>query len=272
MIRYGLNEISAVTQIDFVEVAVPQTYCIIYTPASYNASPIGRQNGGNTIYLESGHFDLRNIKHETMHSMGFYHEHSRSDRDTYVDILWNNIPSGVENSFEKKSSENTYNIGNFDFYSIMIYSSDAFSESSGLYTMLKKNGGTIPYNLQLSQGDEEGLNLIYGPEADLDREVEHDYTTDYQNDRDIWYSNTIYFYDANNNAVTLSYPKLVEVTYFRETGSSNGVDTRETTTNTIVVPAGVSSYYLGTTRDMEYTPGYGICERYEYSYYTITSF
>lgn len=272
MIKYGLNEISAVTQIEFVEITTPQTYCIIYTPSSYNASPIGRQNGGNIIHLQSGYFDLRNIKHETMHSMGFHHEQVRSDRDAYVDILWDNILSGKENNFQKQSIDDTYNIGSFDFYSIMIYSSDAFPKTAGLYTMLKKNGGTIPYNIQLSQGDEEGLNFIYGPEANLDAVVEYDYSTDYQNDRDIWYSNTIYFTNANNNPVVLSYPKLVEVTYYRETGSSNGVDARETTTNTIIVPAGVSSYNLGMTRDMEYTPGYGICERYEYSYYTITSF
>jgi len=68
---------------------------------------------------------LGHIKHEMMHTVGFYHEHSRSDRDEYIEIEWNNIPAEYQAQF----TTYRWTVGygeKYDYESIMHYSSRAF--------------------------------------------------------------------------------------------------------------------------------------------------
>jgi len=74
---------------------------------------------GRCSHLE-GH-----IKHEMMHTIGFYHEHSRSDRDMYIKILWNNIPPSYHAQFSTYRWTTGYG-EKYDYDSIMHYSSRAF--------------------------------------------------------------------------------------------------------------------------------------------------
>lgn len=62
------------------------------------SSYVGRIGGRQTISVGNSDGSITckhgNIVHEIAHSLGFFHEHSRPDRDSYVSILWANIESG----------------------------------------------------------------------------------------------------------------------------------------------------------------------------------
>ena len=55
-----------------------------------------------------------------MHAVGFWHEHSRWDRDKYIRFFWNNIDGGKSNKNYKIQSENSL-IGEYDVCSIVHY-------------------------------------------------------------------------------------------------------------------------------------------------------
>lgn len=48
------------------------------------------------MHLETGCTSLGTIQHELMHSLGFWHEQSREDRDDYVTVDMQNVRSGTE--------------------------------------------------------------------------------------------------------------------------------------------------------------------------------
>lgn len=68
------------------------------------------------------HLQKRAVIHEMMHAAGFYHEHTRPDRDEYVEIIWDNIQDGMESQFEKgdERSQDTKDIP-YDYGSVMHY-------------------------------------------------------------------------------------------------------------------------------------------------------
>ena len=52
--------------------------------------------GGQVLSLQAGGCTyIGTVAHELIHALGFFHEQSRNDRDTYVTVNYANILSGL---------------------------------------------------------------------------------------------------------------------------------------------------------------------------------
>ncbi|MFC1734135.1 FISUMP domain-containing protein [candidate division KSB1 bacterium] len=122
------------------------------------SSDVGMMGGKQHIKM-SDDATKGNIIHEIGHALGLFHEHSKKNRDDYVIIIEDNILEGKEHNFIKE--DQSIITEGFDWGSIMLYPSDAFSENDEP-TITKINGTT--YTAQrdsLSDGDIEMINMMY---------------------------------------------------------------------------------------------------------------
>ncbi|EGT57861.1 hypothetical protein CAEBREN_01419 [Caenorhabditis brenneri] len=106
------------------------------------------------------------VVHELGHVVGFWHEHTRPDRDGYVDIFYKSIQTGQDYNFEKSKPEEVDSLDEpYDFSSIMHYARDTFSRGAFYDTILPKpNSGfrlEIGQRVQLSDGDIRQTKKLY---------------------------------------------------------------------------------------------------------------
>jgi hypothetical protein len=98
-----------------------------------------------------------------MHAVGFWHEHSRSDRDDYLTIRWENIEESMNKNFNKLAPNQNHLLEPFNYNSIMIYGEKSFSKN-GQVTMAAKNGIhlTEPYDKTgFAKTDIDSINKLY---------------------------------------------------------------------------------------------------------------
>ena len=100
------------------------------------------------------------VQHELNHALGFYHEQTRSDRDRYVRINWENSPTAMQYNFNK---ENTNNLNTpYDYSSVMHYGKTAFS-INGRDTITPIPDAAVPIGqrVDLSAIDILRINTLY---------------------------------------------------------------------------------------------------------------
>ncbi|GMS97537.1 hypothetical protein PENTCL1PPCAC_19712 [Pristionchus entomophagus] len=127
-------------------------------------SDVGRAGGRQELSLDDGCLQYDTAIHELMHSVGFYHEHERWDRDEHITILWHNIDRDAYDQFGKVDlSESSYYGQAYDYHSVMHYDSLAFSKN-GFETMIAKRPEmtkVIGSAIDFSPVDILKINLMY---------------------------------------------------------------------------------------------------------------
>ena len=138
---------------------------LVFLPATGTtcASEVGKKGGRQEIILAPRCNAMNNV-HEIMHALGFWHEQSRQDRDSYVRIVWENIAEDHIYNFNQHLSE-CKDYGNYDYQSIMHYPANAFSKNGKATIVPLQDKVEIGQRNQLSPHDILAINAMY-PEGE----------------------------------------------------------------------------------------------------------
>uniref|UniRef100_A0A671SLP4 Metalloendopeptidase n=1 Tax=Sinocyclocheilus anshuiensis TaxID=1608454 RepID=A0A671SLP4_9TELE len=116
-------------------------------------SSLGRTGGKQVVSLNRNGCVYHGIvQHELNHALGFNHEQTRSDRDKYVKINWENISPDTAYNFQKQNTNNQNTP--YDYGSIMHYGRTAFSIQPGLETITPIPDETVEIG--------QRINKLYG--------------------------------------------------------------------------------------------------------------
>ncbi|KAL8173174.1 UNVERIFIED_CONTAM: hypothetical protein K2H54_041550 [Gekko kuhli] len=111
------------------------------------------------------------VEHEVLHALGFYHEQSRSDRDDYVNIWWDEVIEGQTHNFNKYDDTFITDLNTpYDYESVMHYGPYSFNKNSSIPTITAKIpafNDVIGQSQDMSRIDLQRLNQMYSCASSL---------------------------------------------------------------------------------------------------------
>lgn len=169
LIRSAVREIEENTKVDgedcikFINKTTETRY-LFYATGSGCHSQLGFSGKTQGIGLGIGCRSKGTIIHETLHALGFYHEQSRPDRDSFVKVIMDNVQEKYKKNFEKMYPPLIDTQGlDYDYNSIMHYDGYSFGINRDKPTLvpLQKNV-EIGQRYGMSQLDIVQLQRLYG--------------------------------------------------------------------------------------------------------------
>ncbi|CAH0392866.1 unnamed protein product, partial [Bemisia tabaci] len=121
---------------------------------------LGRIGGEQMVII--GRWNMNTVLHELGHTVGLIDEHTRPDRDLYMEVLQDNISPNLLPAFDKEENPNRFNLLGepLDFDSVMMYGEYAGS-SNGEPAFRAKSGRRVPERHELSAGDIRRIDDLY---------------------------------------------------------------------------------------------------------------
>lgn len=140
------------------------------TTGDYCASWVGRRGGQQNLWIAQN-CPAGSIMHEIGHLLGLEHEHTRADRDQYIQIHWENITPEKHHNFDAAPDGSQLH-GAYDYDSIMHYGTHNFS-SNGEATITAIDGiaRNIGQRVAPSVGDLQAIAELYGTDLSVMSDV-----------------------------------------------------------------------------------------------------
>ncbi|CAH1793618.1 unnamed protein product [Owenia fusiformis] len=145
-------------------------FTVVYDSGVSGCSANVGKTGGSTLRL-GAYCATQNgmLLHELLHVLGLGHEHIRPDRDTYIDVNYNNIQAGATVNFQKYSWLGRVFDTNYDYCSIMHYNPYLFAIDYNIKTISPKQytvppcpgGGGIGQRVQPTDTDIYKVQRLY---------------------------------------------------------------------------------------------------------------
>ncbi|XP_075997666.1 meprin A subunit beta [Genypterus blacodes] len=150
--------------IDFTPWKGEENYISVFKGSGCFSS-VGNQHVGKQRLSIGRNCDrLGTVEHEFLHALGFWHEQSRSDRDDYVNIMWDQIEPGKEHNFKTYDDTLSSTLGiPYDYGSVMHYSKTSFNIASDptIMTKIPEFIDVIGQRMGFSVSDLTKLNRLY---------------------------------------------------------------------------------------------------------------
>lgn len=146
---------------------VPRGTEVNFVNFNFTANPNGQceavvgMAGGEQAIGGSSACSTGTILHEMGHTIGLWHEQSRSDRDTYVDVMYNNIIKGSRINFDQLQ-DNAQNLTLYDYASVMHYIPFAFARNAGPTIESIPAGIPLSNLLGYTASDVDAIRRLYG--------------------------------------------------------------------------------------------------------------
>ncbi|XP_046871021.1 astacin-like metalloendopeptidase isoform X2 [Hypomesus transpacificus] len=156
-IKAALDMVTSQTCVSFYVRKDEQGY-VEFTEGNGCASNVGYL-GKRQVVILGPPCSVGNIAHEVLHTLGFHHEHTRKDRQQYIDILYGNIMGGKEGNFQEKNG-NTQGLP-YDINSIMHYGGSFFSVNGEPTIKAKGSAAKMGQRTFLTDLDVDRVRRLY---------------------------------------------------------------------------------------------------------------